>query len=218
MKKAFTMMELIFVLIVIGILVAIILPSTRRNPLQEAAVQLQSHIRYTQHLALMDDKFDASDSNWYKKRWQLVFSKGAEANNQPAYTIFSDTACNSTGNVNVSEVARNPESPSQYMTGGYSGASALDITHNNFNGMKRLNLGMTYGITSVLLSGGCSNSRIAFDYLGRPFQGDQNTMTGAYSAGTQRLIISDCNVTLSAGTSDIILTIRPETGYVNIRF
>ena len=218
MKKAFTMIELIFVLVVIGILIAVILPSTRRNPLQEAAVQLQSHIRYTQHLALVDDKFDASDSNWYKKRWQIVFSKGAAANYQPAYTIFSDTAGSSTGNVNATEVARNPENSSQYMTGGYSGAIALDITKSNFNGMKRLNLGMKYGVTSVVLSGGCSNSRIAFDHLGRPLQGDQSTMTGAYSAGTQRLITSDCNVTLSDGTSSITLTIRPETGYVNTKF
>ena len=212
------MIELIFVLVVIGILIAVILPSTRRNPLQEAAVQLQSHIRYTQHLALVDDKFDASDSNWYKKRWQIVFSEGAEANYQPAYTIFSDTAGSSTGNVNATEVARNPENPSQYMTGGYSGATALDITNSNFNGMKRLNLGMKYGVTSVNLSGGCSDLRIAFDHLGRPLQGDQSTMTGAYSAGTQRLITSDCNVTLSDGTSSITLTIRPETGYVNTTF
>jgi len=218
MKKAFTMLELIFVIIVIGILATIILPSTKRNPLQEAAIQLQSHIRYTQHLALIDDKYLSIDGNWYKKRWQLVFSSSAAANNQVAYTIFSDTAGTSTGNVNTSEVARNPENSSQYMTGGYSGANALDITNSSFNGMKKLNLGMSYGVSSVTLSGGCSNSRIAFEYLGRPLQGDQNTMTGAYSAGTQRLITSDCNVTLSDGINSVLLTIKPETGYVDLIF
>ncbi len=218
MKKAFTMLELIFVIIVIGILATIILPGTKRNPLQEAAVQLQSHIRYVQHLALLDDKYGAKDVNWYKKRWQIVFSSSAAANNQVAYTIFSDTAGSSTGNVNTSEVARNPENSSQYMTGGYSGANALDITHSSFNGMKKLNLGMSYGVNSVNLNGGCSNSRIAFDYLGRPLQGDQNTMTGAYSAGTQRLITADCNITLSDGNNNVVLTIKSETGYTSITF
>ncbi|MDQ7060006.1 MAG: type II secretion system protein [Sulfurimonas sp.] len=67
MKKAFTMIELIFVLVVVGILAAVILPRTKTNPLQEAAIQLLSHIRYTQHLALVDDVYDANDANWYKK-------------------------------------------------------------------------------------------------------------------------------------------------------
>lgn len=74
MKKAFTMLELVFVIVVIGILAAAIIPSTRTNPVAEAAIKLISNIRYTQHLAMVDDKFDATDDTWVKKRWQIVFS------------------------------------------------------------------------------------------------------------------------------------------------
>ena len=224
MKKAFTMIELVFVIVVIGILAAVMIPSTRTNPLQEAGVQLLSHIRYTQHLAMVDDKYGENHLDgtvtWYKKRWQLVFFAGAEAENVPAYTIFSDTAGYSTGGVNESEVAINPENSTQYMTGGYSGANALDITDPSFNGMRKMNLGLSYGVSYDAsgnpLSGGCTNNRIAFDHLGRPMQGDQATMTGAYSPA--RLITTPCVITLSDGTENISIIIQPETGYSSITF
>lgn len=73
MKKAFTMLELVFVLVVIGILAAVIIPRTRTNPVQESAINLLSMVRYTQHLALVDDKYDKS-TTWYKNRWQIRFN------------------------------------------------------------------------------------------------------------------------------------------------
>ena len=73
MKKAFTLLELVFVIVVIGILAAAIIPNTRTNPAQEAKIQLTSHIRYAQHLAMMDDKFGAN-TTWYKDLWQIAFN------------------------------------------------------------------------------------------------------------------------------------------------
>ncbi|MGD9717776.1 MAG: type II secretion system protein, partial [Sulfurimonadaceae bacterium] len=51
MKKAFTMLELVFVIVVIGILAAVIIPRMDRDNASEAAIELQSQIRYAQHLA-----------------------------------------------------------------------------------------------------------------------------------------------------------------------
>jgi len=220
MKKAFTMIELVFVIVIIGVLAATIIPSSKSNHLQEAAIQLLSHIRYTQHLAIINDTYDATDDEWYKKRWQLVFFEGVEANNQVAYTIFSDTVGSSTGNPQEIEIALNPLNKNQRMTGGYSGAGALDIRTSDFIGMKELNIGKKYGVLTKTLSGGCSNSRISFDYLGRPLKGDHDTMTSPYnsSISTQRLITSACTITLGDGIDTIVLTIRPETGYTNITF
>jgi prepilin-type N-terminal cleavage/methylation domain-containing protein len=86
MKKAFTMMELIFVLVVMGIIAAVVLPNTRTNPVSEAAVALASQIRYTQHLAMINDKYDATDDNWFRNRWQIAFS----GSNNHLYSIVSD--------------------------------------------------------------------------------------------------------------------------------
>ena len=219
MKKAFTLLELVFVIVVIGILAALILPRTKTNPVQEAAVQVLSHIRYTQHLALVDDKYNSNDTQWYKARWQIVFGNNNKyANYKPAYTIFSDSGAYS-GDPKESEIALNPQNPNQILTGGYNNTAALNYNNAGFKGMKQLNLGEKYGITNVSFNGGCNiGLRISFDYLGRPFTGDQHTMTGPYSALTPRLITSDCNIILTDGTETATIQISPETGYAKIIF
>ncbi len=216
LHSAFTMLELVFVIVVIGILAAAIIPNTKTNPLKEAAIQLLSDIRYTQHLAMIDDKFNPNDNEWYMGRWQLIFYNGLNSNSVPSYTIFSDNSTYS-GDPSFGEIAINPLN-NLLMTGGYSGSSTLDIRNTNFNGTSNMNLGVKYGVVSYQLSGGCSGARISFDYLGRPFRGDLSTMTGPYSAGTQRLITSECNIVINSSTDSISLTIQPETGYAKIIF
>jgi len=83
MKKAFTMIELVFVIVVIGILAAVIIPRIKTNQTLEAAIKLLSDIRYTQHLSMINDKFDTSNTNWFKNRWKIVI-------NNNKYSIMSD--------------------------------------------------------------------------------------------------------------------------------
>lgn len=222
--SAFTMIELVFIVVVIGVLAAVIIPKTKTNPLQEAAIQLLSHIRYTQHLALVNDTYNPNRKDnsgsviWYKDRWQLVFSNSDFSDNSIAYTIFSDnfgTAVNR-GDAQESEIAINPQNRAQIMTGGYGVAQAINYNHPNFKGMREMNLGKTYGVSSQKLEGGCSGARISFDHLGRPFRGDQSSMSGPYQASTQRLITQKCRIRLSNGSDDIFISISPETGYACI--
>jgi prepilin-type N-terminal cleavage/methylation domain-containing protein len=217
MKKAFTMVELIFVIIVMGILAVTIIPRVKTNPLQEAAVQLVSDIRYTQHLALIDDKYNtanlakANQDEWPKGHWQVVFSFDSEyANHKPAYTIFSDAASYG-GDASSGEIAKNPENINQLMTGGY-GSGTLDIREDSFVGMKRMNLGK-YGVSSVSLNDGCSGAHISFDYLGRPIMGTHTSTSSSHA-----LITSTCRIELSNGTQTVNINIAPETGYISIDF
>ena len=73
------MIELIFVIVVVGILAAIMIPKLNRNASREAANQVLTHIRYTQHLAMQDDKYENFISNqskpWFKLRWGITFNK-----------------------------------------------------------------------------------------------------------------------------------------------
>lgn len=213
MKKAFTMIELVFVIVVVGILSYFVSAGFQRNTLREAADQLVTHIRYTQHLAMMDDKFDPNDATWYQTRWQVVFNSDANTYNQWAYTIFSDGNKNANPNLTLSEVAINPIDPSKFLTGGYTGI----IFSDGVGATPEMNLGRKYGVTAITFSAACQfagSQRIAFDYLGRPLKGRPNGFGAIYEAN--RLITARCQITLADGANNIIIAIEPETGYTHI--
>ncbi len=213
MKKAFTMLELIFVIVIVGILSFVAASSFQRDTLREAADQLVSHIRYTQHLAMMDDKFNPSDLKWFRHRWQIVFGSSAYTGNKTAYTIFSDSAASVTGQADISEMAKNPLDNTKLLSGGYSGT----LYTTDSRATKEMNIGEKYGIVSYTLTGGCANARISFDYLGRPFDGNlANTTSWVTSYQSDKMIQSTCRITLSNDTSSIVIAIEPETGYTHI--
>ena len=228
-KKAFTLIEIIFVVVIIGILSAIIAPRVKRATLDEAAQQIASHIRYTQHLALQDDKFDASDQNWSQKRWQIFFanttataSGGSNTQQMWTYTIFSDI--NKDKSPQNPEVAKNPQNPyNSIMTGGYGGNIPYFLANNKVNPkiMKNMNLTKKYDITTITFSGGCINNhkRISFDYSGRPLFDTPTLLTQKYAVnGNNKLLQTDCNITIqdSQGKTKTIV-VTPETGYVYIQ-
>ena len=211
-KNAFTMIELVVIIIVVGILAAVALPRLHKDDLDSAAAQLVSHIRYTQHLAMQDNRYmDNNDNAWYKTRWQLVFGTSNFSDNKLAYTIFADKAGAHTGQADISEIAKDPQNHNKLLSGGYAGTFNYTDTRSNHN----LNLGNTYGINTVILTGGCSNSRISFDYLGRPFTGNLSSTGSPYHNG--RLIQATCIVTLTDQSGDTRqIAVEPETGYTHI--
>ena len=225
MKKAFTLIELVFVIIVIGILSSLAMSNFNRPTLIEVANQLVSHIRYTQHLAMMDNKFDVNDPTWFKARWQIKFFNNAGSDNQWSYTIYSDWTLTHTGNPDKIEIARNPLDQSKYLTGGTSGTSL--IAYSDSESTKELNIGHKYGIKDVEFRDGCrSNVRfIHFDSLGRPLNSFSSALPyEVESPGWHKLIDSACVIdlclvddcSLAMDDEKISIEIKAETGYVHI--
>ncbi len=215
MKKAFTMIELVFVLVVVGIIAAMIAPNFQNTSLREAANQIISHIRYTQHLAMMNDKYNINDSKWYKGRWQLLFGKSSSGtkntDGEYAYSIFSDSPSYSGNPGTTNELAKNYLDNNKFLSGGYS--NVLDWQDKRAT--REMNVGKKYGISQVNFSGGCSSGkRIAFDYLGRPIQGNLSTSASPYESS--RLVTTPCDIFLSDGTKNITIQIEPETGYAHV--
>ncbi|WP_201353514.1 pilus assembly FimT family protein [Hydrogenimonas urashimensis] len=220
MKHAFTMLELIAVIVIVAILSVVMIPRFSDDKLREVADQVISHIRYTQHLAMIDNKYDAQKSDWYKERWQIFFSKSSDSSlgNAWAYTIFSD-AFTHTGKPDPTEVASDPENSGKKLTGGYtSGGSGIE--YSDSRSTPSMNIERTYGIKDVVFQN-CGNSakRISFDNLGRPYYGDLSTSTDPYS----RLIKNQCRIVLcettcgsAANDEKVIIAIEPETGYVHM--
>ena len=228
-KSAFTMLELLFVIVIIGILSAIFIPKISQNKLSQAANQVITHIRYTQHLALIDDKYDVNDPFWFLERWTIRFKKDLVYStlhpsgtylNKWSYTIYSDTSHD--GNPNTSEMAINPVNNNQYLSGGYN--NTLHV--NNNQSMQELRLGEQYNISDIVFSGGCRSNvlYINFDHLGRPSNSfPVNSPYELPSAGFHKLLTSPCNITLCSKncttadvTEKVVIAIEPETGYVHI--
>jgi len=206
-RKAFTMIEFVFVIVVIGILAALSLPRLDRDLRQGAADNILSAIRYTQHLALNDNKTNPFISDWQKSLWSIRFSSNGDH-----YTIGSDM--DRQGNIDKTEAAIDP------LNGKYiynnSTTPQPDESPNIF-------LNKKYGITNIAITGGCGNSvntnittlHIAFDNLGRPFRG-----ISAATNNYDRYVTQDCTLTFSASNAfpgdPIVITISQETGYAQI--
>lgn len=202
MKRfAFTMLELVFVIIVIGILAVLAMPNFNRHPLQEAAEQVASHIRYTQHLAMVDDKYDPADPTWYASLWRIRFYESGTPDNY-YYTVFSDLDKQSDADYGAGkrEVAVDP----------LKRINMHDASNNH-----DMDLTGTFGISSV--SSTCDTGWIEFffDHLGRPYVDSITTGTNPPYSG---LLNSDCNITLTHPDGTAVITIRPETGYVSITY
>ena len=213
-RSAFTMIELVFVIVVLGILAALSLPRMDRDLKQEAADSILSDIRYTQHLALMDDMHDYKNPKWQQKFWRIVFSTCTGTDRY--YMIGSDSNMSSSTNAFFSknEAATDPSNGKQmFWTNGTGCSKGGDSTVS-----ERIFITNKYGVTNVVSSGGCSNTansmgHIGFDHLGRPHYGFSQSAIPNYAS----YITQTCTFkfTIDDGSS-FSIDIEPETGYAHI--
>ena len=229
MKKAFTMLELVIVIVVIGILAAMAIPRLERDNLAEAVDQIVSHIRYTQHLAMQDNKFSidltnpANDTQWYRQRWSMAFSNANVRTKGTSwrYSVFFDRSLS--GNLNsVDEAASDPQNPNQLMTAGWSSGTISDADLQRTS--DKYDIGKKFGITQVGLGGTCGlngSQTISFDEFGRPMQVVSTTtaITGA-QRGYDRILVAENNCFISIRTADKNATIyiTPETGFTRVSY
>ena len=187
MKKAFTLIELVFVMVVLGILTFALWPTKPPTQALEAARQIVAHIRYTQHLALNDDKFathtdtggtSSIAKDWYKRLWRITFSNLTADKDCKIggwrYAVYQNIAgdLSDKGQPNGTiEAARNPAQAGKVLSACYSGLST--------NTSDELNLSQTYKIKNIDFSEFATDSRIQgiiFDELGRAYpRGEWNT-------------------------------------------
>ncbi len=204
-RQAFTMIEMTMVIVVLGILAALAIPRMDRDIRQEAADNILSAIRYTQHLALNDDKTDPSDPLWQRKFWHLRF--GSYGGDLSFYTVSSNT--DDDANVDKSETALDPINK-KYMYH-LAGDTTLDESDESPNIFIRKN----YGINNIAFTDGCAGGQlIAFDHLGRPHIGIYSA-TNDYST----YMTQNCKMTFDFENSDIrsfTILIQKETGYAQI--
>ena len=192
-KSAFSMLELVFVIVVIGILSAVFVPRFERDNAGEAAYQIARHIRLAQHYALVDDKFSATDSDWYKGMWAISFRTS-----HYCYAVYSNQDYASGGTqADENECAFDPLTKKRL----YSDTGCNEDTARTDDVL----LWKSYGVNSINMTHCGVNNQILFDQMGRPYG----------SAGN--LLAEDCVITVGTDNGHSAeVTVYEETGYVKV--
>lgn len=199
------MLELIFVIIVLGILAAMTLSRMERDLKQEAADNILSAIRYTQHLALADNRHKFDDPRWQRRFWKIMFAQCADGSY--FYRIGNDDDMDSTTTFEQSEAALDPINGKPMYVANNGNCNAANVSDNILIGRK-------YGVTVNNGLGGCAGLKhIGFDHLGRPHVSFSGSTTPDFSSYMSRTCFM--NFQLSDGTT-FQISIQPETGYASI--
>jgi len=204
-QVAFTLLELITVIIVLSILATLSIPRLRRDLKQEAADNILADIRYAQYLALTDYKHRADKPRWQRSFWRIGFNICRE---DDYYEYIGSDSMDYRGGIDIVEAAIDPSNGKKMLWSGSCSDGGNDITSN------RIFLSHKFGIVKVETSGSCSsNNYIGFDHLGRPHNGFTRSNTPNYAS----IIQTECHFTFTmTDETDFTIIINPETGYAYI--
>lgn len=211
-KSAFTIIELVFVIIILGILASVAMGRMERDLKQEAAETILFHIRLAQQMALSDNKHRPThDDKWQTAYWRFEYEK-CDLTDRYIYRVGSDSDLS--GGINKFEAAIDPTDGKYiWADGACDQFDDLDADES-----EDVYLYGRFGVTTVTHStalGSCTTQNIGFDYLGRPHSG-----LGTYKnngSEFQRLMTKDCNLTFNmtdgAVSDSFSIIIEAETGH-----
>ena len=207
-KPAFTMIELVFAIVVLGIIAAVAMPRLDRDRTQEASDGILSNIRYTQQMALNDFRHSFKDPNWQRSFWQIQF-EGC-AGDGMFFTIGADKDYG--GDISESEAALDPSDAGLPMF--WRNTASCDIDDDTSAASRNIFITKLYGVTNVEGHGGCENlQHIGFDHLGRPHVGFSGSGVPYYSS----YMSEKCTFTFTVEDApNFSISIAPETGYAHI--
>ncbi len=209
-KPAFTMLELVFVIVVIGILAVLSLSSMERDLRQEAADNILSDIRYTQQLAMTDNKHRFDDVRWERAYWRMIFSTCSGGGRYYMIGARDDRRRSVNGFFRRTQAALDPANGKPMWWRNRWNCDDGDPANNV---SKRIFLTDNYGIINVVSGGGCSRAaHIAFDHWGRPYNGVFFTTSNPPDhAG---YMTDDCTFTFTMSDGqNFTIQINQETGY-----
>jgi len=210
-RPAFTMIELVFVIVVLGILASLAMGRMDRDLKQEAATTILSHIRLAQQLALSDNKH-RSDNNpqWQRAYWRFEFTNcNFSGDVKPIYSIGSGKLDN--GELSKLRSAVDPINGKYLFATCTASNIGNDVSEDIF-------IGKHFGVKNLQLKK-CTTPQytgqnFGFDYLGRLHVGID---TYGGTADFNRLATRDCNLTVTmSDNTKFSIIIEAETGHAYI--
>ena len=203
------MIELVFVIVILGILASLAMGRMDRDLRQEASEHILSHIRLTQQLALRDNKHQATnDTSWHTRYWQMEY---LACNDGGFFYRIGSHSNHPNWGIDIEEEAAIDTVDGKYLWADESCTVGSKTSENVL-------LTNRFGIDNVVNTGGCSAvNDIGFDYLGRPYNGVARPSTADFS----NIMNTDCNLTFTMSTDEnkdgeddeFIITIRAKTGH-----
>jgi len=226
-KNAFTMIELIVVLVVLGIIAANSIPRLKRDTRTEAINHMLTAVRYTQYLALHDTKHRRDDSRWQKSFWRFQVYKCSRSSDL-FYMIGTDIDLNR--KLNRSETAVDPSNgkftfwnTSKLCPKNGNDALNNDVSPNIFITQKYGINNVDFG-TCLIYTGQHSSStarHIGFDGFGRPHRSfiGRYDYQGAVRPNHWGITRDNCEITFEFKDTSIAsfkIIIENETGYAYV--
>jgi type II secretory pathway pseudopilin PulG len=197
------MLELVFVIVVIGILAAVFIPRYERDNAGEAAYQIARHLRLAQHHALMEDRIDDAPPgiDWKETMWRITFINGSKGQ---CYQVHADYD-GSGGNPAQSERAVDPLT-NKWLWGNTDCSDTVTGVNDD------ILLWKSYGVSSLSVCGVATSAagikNIAFDHVGRP---------GQISGNTMNYLGNDCVISFNTNNGHSAeITLYKETGFVKV--
>ncbi len=214
-NSAFTMLELVMVIVVIGIITSLANPRYERDIRQEASTSIVSALKYTKHMALTDNVTNPRDDKWQRAFWRFGIQKCSD--NGIFYYIAADKSYG--GNIDGSEYINDPANGLKMMG---SNAKPCETEPNN-GASPNIFLTKNYGIKDGgvtftncdPMSGPTSAKHIGFDYFGRTYRG----FTGSDDPDYSSRVHTDCKITFDFSNQDIDslnIIIESGTGYIYV--
>lgn len=205
-KHAFTMLELVFVIVALGIIAAVAMPRLDRDLKQEAADSILSDIRYTQHMAQVDFRHSFNNAAWQTSFWKITFESCAGSGLFVGVGSDKDYQ----GDTNRDEAAIDPANGKpMFWLNTDSCTNGGDSTVSD-----RIFITNKFGITSVAGTGGCAGLKhIGFDHLGRPHVSFSSSSAPDYTS----YMSTTCTFTFTMSDGDTFaISIDPESGHASI--
>jgi len=203
LKKSFSYIELIFILVIIAIISAQFIPKNLNNNLDQAASKIIIHLKHTKYQAMIDNRFNHNDAFWFRERWTLKFQNCSKNIGGLYYVVYSDK--NHGGHINKSETLKDPLTQ-KWLYSNYD-------CDASFNESKDILLTKEYGVTKVDVS--CNRTstigQISFGYDGKVYTKLGTKSNDAFNNELKE----QCIITLyDKSNNNVSILIEPNTGYI----
>lgn len=206
-KKSFSLIELIFTIVLVSIIISQLIPKNNFSKLSLAADKIILYLKYTRYIAMIDNKFDSNDTDWKLERWTIKFRECTnKARDGIYYNIYSDT--NHGGKANKTECLKDP------ITNKY--IYSLYCREDTIGDKSKYVLLKEFGVTKIEMScysQGSSKTigKISFGNDGRIYYSTSENK----DVSKIEEIIKQCTIKLyDLNENNITIAIEPVTGYI----